>query len=734
MYRISSLISLLILTLWGCSTGTDDSIGPSDPLSPVNVEFVDEDRERLYSEIESASGMSTEQLLERYAVEFSEELGYEPAEAINLQIIQESTLALDSAELGRLADRGFVISDKQTFPTFVAGYEAIYAQDLPVYVSADAILFAVHRSYDAILKTIEEQALVPELEALLLGMRARLADGAGAGFGPSVSSDLDLFLAVALGLLTDSNVEPIAGSSSQEISEFVQGAKQAEGLNRTTLFGVARDFDFSQFTPRGHYTDSLILERYFRAMMWLGRIDFRMLEAQPDGTLLFHRRQLEAVYGLGALLDAKSLARWERIHTTIGAFVGEPDYMELPALPSLLTDLGLNEPSELPDRSDQTIATAILTGGYGTQRISSHIMIHGIVGGTLPLSSSFAFFGQRYVVDSHVFSNLVFDRVVGGSELRMLPDPLDVAFAALGNDQAATLLRDGLDTYHYAPDLHAMRFLVDQHPAEYWTGNLYNLWLGSLRTLSGAKDASAQPGVFGTEAWGRRLLNSQLASWAELRHDTILYVKQSYTSGNACEFPDAYVDPYPAFFQSIEAFAAHGREIVVALGLPSEELEMHIESYFHTLEAAAGTLREMAELQLSGEPFSAAHMEFINQIVAFEWVCGVPIAEGWYGELFFDRADAGEFDPTIADVHTQPTDEGGGFVGRVLHVGTGSPRLLVVTAETCSGPRAYVGLASSYFETVTEDFQRLTDEEWSAALLEAGHPPDVPWLQDLIVR
>ena len=49
-------------------------------------------------------------------------------------------------------------------------------------------------------------------------------------------------------------------------------------------------------------------------------------------------------------------------------------------------------------------------------------------------------------------------------------------------------------------------------------------------------------------------------------------------------------------------------------------------------------------------------------------------------------------DPTIADVHTAPTDAGGNDVGWVLHVGTGFPRLMVVTAETCTGPRAYAAL------------------------------------------
>ncbi len=72
-----------------------------------------------------------------------------------------------------------------------------------------------------------------------------------------------------------------------------------------------------------------------------------------------------------------------------------------------------------------------------------------------------------------------------------------------------------------------------------------------------------------TEAWGRRLLSTQLASWAELRHDTLLYAKQSYTGGDTCEFPDAYVDPYPAFYARIAELAQHGVEIVGALDLSS---------------------------------------------------------------------------------------------------------------------------------------------------------------------
>jgi hypothetical protein len=124
-------------------------------------------------------------------------------------------------------------------------------------------------------------------------------------------------------------------------------------------------------------------------------------------------------------------------------------------------------------------------------------------------------------------------------------------------------------------------------------------------------------------------------------------------------------------------------------------------------------------------------MAFINDAVTIELICGGGRADGWYPGLVFGNPL--DFDPTIADVHTQPTDEGGNPVGRVLHVGTGLVRAMVVTANTCTGPRAYAGLASSYFERVTEQYDRLTDERWKDELNQAT-PPDVPWMTDIVAR
>lgn len=731
----------LALALVACSSS--DPSQPADPGNPVDVpKSPDQEASfaRIEAELAATQSLSASQLLTRYATAQVPQIEFDPSTATRLDLIQRSQIALDNAEVAKLNDNGFVISENRRFPSFLYGYETIYMQDLPVYVSADSVMHAVHSSYDEILKAIELAALVPELDTLLDSMRGALASGAAAGFGPQAEQDADLYLAVALSLLRDAPQGALAGASQTEIDELVAKAQAADGWQKVELFGVPRDMDFSQFEPRGHYTDAPVLEQYFRAMMWLGRIDLRIVETQPDHSQVFHRRQFESALALHRLMDSDAMARWAAIDGTIGAFVGEPDNMTLTELEALLSELEAKDPAAIAALSDEEISKAILQGGYGTQRISSHIMINGLGERTMPLSSTFLLLGQRYVVDSHVFSNLVYDRVQGGEVRRMMPNPLDVAFAALGNDQAAPLLQSELNQYRYAPDLHAMRFLVDEHGEEFWGANLYNRWLTALRALSPSEELqnpaqAGLPQLMATEAWGRRLLNTQLASWAELRHDTILYAKQSYTGGVSCEFPDAYVDPYPEFYRAVEDLAAHGRQVVQNLNLGVQpQLIEGIVAYFDELESHVGTLREMAEAQRAGATFTDEQLEFVNRAVVVHNGCGSPVdAEGWFSRLYYNRAKGAEWDPTIADVHTQPTDESGNPVGRVLHVGTGGPRLMVVTVPTCTGVNAYAGLVSSYFEHVTGDFDRLTDERWQQQL-QQSRPADVPWMTDLVVR
>lgn len=744
MMRLLGPAALTFLASLTLSCTTDGDGGPASPPrgEPVECGTVCQrvDDPQIQDELARTRDLSPEDLLARYPARYKSTLDYDPTSAANLDVIQASPLKLSDRELAQLRRSGLALSERQHYPTFMFGYLTLYMAHMPLYISADSILHAVHRSYDKILMSIERTVMADTLRALLDALRSRLQQGAAASLPAAAQADVDLHLAVALSLLADSPQPRVAGADQAAIEDLFLRARAATGAEPVPLFGRPREVDFSQFKPRGHYAGDRVLERYFRAMMWLGRIELRLLEPER-GALYLNRRQVEAALAIGQLMksDEAALAQWRRLDTVIRAFVGEEDNLTVPQLPRLLTELGLKDAGGLRDLPDQAIAEALFRlgrDGIGTQRIASQILKGGI-SSTAPLPVSFLLLGQRYVVDSHVFSNVVYDRVIArGRPLRLMPDPLDVAFAALGNNQAAHLLKDPLATYGYAPQLHGTRFLVDGHGTAYWESNLYNLWLSALRTLSpgaAAEDPEAYglPGLAGTEAWGRRILSTQLASWAELRHDTLLYAKQSYTGVPICEFPDAYVDPYPRFYEALSRFAARGYELVEQIDPPGAP---RLQAYFLDLRDATSTLAQMAERQRAGQPFTDAQMRFVNETVHMDLGCASKEWKaGWYARLHFDPLDSDRYDPTVADVHTQPADEGGAPVGRVLHVGTGMPRLLAVAVKTCRGPRAYLGLASAYFEQITSNFERLDDQTWAARLM-ARTPEDPPYLRDLVVR
>jgi hypothetical protein len=316
-----------------------------------------------------------------------------------------------------------------------------------------------------------------------------------------------------------------------------------------------------------------------------------------------------------------------------------------------------------------------------------------------------------------------------------MASPLDVAFGALGNAAAVPLLASDLRTYPgYAGALSDARILVDEHGDDFWGESLYATWLGALRGLSAPSGdpttVAGLPSVMKTEPWSRRVLVTQLASWAELRHDTLLYAKQAYGAIPTCEFPDAFVDPYPDAWAGIVRLAKLGQSIATAL--PPAAGATALASYFAEVEMVASTLEGMAKAELAGQALTPDQLAFINQAVsetAEQQGCTqVLTPHGWYVSLFLDPKDAQTFDPTIADVYTDAAES------RVLHVGTGYARYMVVTVDTCTGARAYAGLASSYYEQTTENLLRLDDQTWAGQFAAMNAPADVPWAADLIVR
>src|SRR5262249_50820406 len=153
------------------------------------------------------------------------------------------------------------------------------------------------------------------------------------------------------------------------------------------------------------------------------------------------------------------------------------------------------------------------------------------------LPRSFTFLGQKFVLDSWVLSKVVYDDILWHEVKvrRRVPSALDAAFAAFGNDAAAPDIvarltaqsgrrfRDGLNYQH---NLTAVRQVVDDLDKAAWEDNLYIGWLALLRELSKPTTDAKYPEAMRGRAWAMKSLNTQLASWTELRHDTVLYAKQ----------------------------------------------------------------------------------------------------------------------------------------------------------------------------------------------------------------
>jgi hypothetical protein len=171
----------------------------------------------------------------------------------------------------------------------------------------------------------------------------------------------------------------------------------------------------------------------------------------------------------------------------------------------------------------------------------------------------------------------------------------------------------------------------------------------------------------------------------------------------------------------------------VLSGGRSTEGSVKIREYFGNLRKAVKILGAMAEAQRAGEPHTDEQLAFINQAVHAKFVgcVGPATYDGWFAKLDYEVDSSGllsaEAKPVISDVHTQPTDEGGNDIGRILHVATGLPRLMVVTANTCQGARVYAGLASSYYEVTTDGWNRIPDSDWRRSIMSGRRPEEVEW-------
>ncbi len=119
-------------------------------------------------------------------------------------------------------------------------------------------------------------------------------------FSDAARADVDTYLSVAASLATGKS-EP-GGSDPRRVEAIVAAVEKASGDGQLQLLGSEVKFDYSMMKPRGHYTKSEELSRYFRAMSWLGRVEAQMA-SRVRGEWRLNRQALEATLLLRNLVS-----------------------------------------------------------------------------------------------------------------------------------------------------------------------------------------------------------------------------------------------------------------------------------------------------------------------------------------------------------------------------------------------------------------------------------------------
>jgi hypothetical protein len=450
-----------------------------------------------------------------------------------------SVFNLTQKEEELLANNFFMVSERLRYNEWISPLFLLYNNDLPLFISTDFVLFTLHNAYDAILQTIEWQFLEPNLKTLLENLYnsfpalfskykddLRLSDAL---------ADVDLYVAVAYSLVNNETILP-QKYTRDKYDEVMQSIAE-EQMKSMALFTFptrTRNIDFSQFKPRGHYTDNIYtpsgeitLENYFKTMMWLGRIDFMLTappdtQSEPEWTVDELRRMKLSGILLNELLHTSGKKELLDIHESIiGYLVGPADNLTPDELNGLTSAL-LASPGDLFDSTvykhfDDTLNSS---DDYGQKIMSNFFVVDPFSGDPGKLPVSFLLMGQKFLFDSYVTSEVVFDRIISNGEkvFRGLPDPLDV-MAVLGNEDAMSLLTEEMETYKYAYKITGLKYLVDAYDEEFWEQSLYNTWLSAIRELNPVGSSDNLPYFMQTTAWHHEKLNTQLTSWAALRHD-----------------------------------------------------------------------------------------------------------------------------------------------------------------------------------------------------------------------
>lgn len=609
-----------------------------------------------------------------------------------------------------LADKGFAVRP-DGYHEFFDVYEMNRYNMFPNFVTVDSLMHTYHLYFSYLLKSIEKESLSEKLKIVSAEMLARSSAQyeslMGTDFEDAALRNVALFYVGAK--LQDPSVEaPTSDGSFAEVTDTEYNKiMEASAIEPCLLTGLNEDY--TQYKPRGYYEGDEALEAYFRAMMWYGRISFA----------LDSEEMVKSAVLMSCALSQDD-ADYNSMYDVTSFFAGVSDDFTYGEMVQVLEGAY----GKVPDAAEVAGDGAAFGKVVEAVKKADPPKINGIpvMENEENVIPSFRFMGQRFTIDAAIMQNLIYRAVEENpeGERRYLPDALDTA-AALGSEEAFKILDEQGDTKfkNYTDNLTVMQETFNNSDMGLWGASLYASWLYTLRPLFEER-GEGYPFYMQDDEWNKKKLETFAGSYAELKHDTILYAKQvaAEMGGGDDEMPDdrGYVDPEPVIYSRFIDLSNKTSKGLEAAGM----LTSAEKDDLALLSDMAKRLLDISEKELKNEPLSDDDYEFIR---------------GYGGNLEHFWAEVNAADgldlahsyqapcPVVADIATDPN-------GSVLEVGSGKADTVFVVFPIDGELHVGSGSVYSFYQFTVPIDQRMTDEEFRASLDSGYLDDDWNWVEN----
>jgi len=646
----------------------------------------------------------------------------------------KNTFSLTPAELNLLEKNKFVVLNRMGTEDILDAYKFYWDEDLPIFITTDTMLHTWHLIFDQTLENLEEKIFYP----LLNKLGENLISIALTKYNDDLlRADTFIYFLVASKLANSTYNEEIPPDIKIATEKILSAIRDEIGLDQAiaqfnTEFTQRFIDDFSQYKPRGHYTHSENLEKYFRLYKWFSRIPFffddyagefylgtspqEMIRSSLEVTWLLKETTVECFENLVTGLEI-----WNIFKLFLDAIVGKTNSISPQIIDGICKDLRGDfwNIEDIDDNLISQIQDEVLNDSTIPEPKIPYIIDARAGGFCSP--KTFVLFGERLTLDSYALQNLVYPYV----STRLLPTSLDFATACLESERSIELLEPEFEKY---PELLG-RILEMRRELKNITGvekqTIHWQWIESLKKIAVTEPecngSIVIPNFMISSAWLDEKLTTIMGSWSQLKHDTILYAKQSITPG-LCSTPTGYVEPYPEFYRKLRELSQLYDSSIIPLKTIGYDFSDYDYYYLRALgefSNATLVLETIAYKELKGIELSDEEKEFIETTYAENHMCGGPFVEGWLAKIIGKLSRAyGKLDDfpnsrasLVADIHTDTN------TGDILHLATGLLEPIIAYVPGWDNQEiTVVGPVFSFYEFVLPKYQRLNDPEWRGIL------------------